>query len=109
MGFDIYIEEGRRALEALRRYREVAERSKEAARRVAKDARVYVFGSVLTGRYTAASDIDILIVADIGRDATDRLKAEIYRSVDAPVEVHVATPEQFERWYRRFVDRLEEV
>jgi predicted nucleotidyltransferase len=109
MGFDIYIEEGRRALEALRRCREVAERAKEAAKRVAKDARVYVFGSVLTGRYTAASDIDILIVADIGRDVADRLKAEIYRSVDAPVEVHVATPEQFERWYRRFVDRLEEV
>ncbi|MCI4464548.1 MAG: nucleotidyltransferase domain-containing protein [Thermoproteus sp.] len=109
MGFDIHIEEGRRALEALRRYREVAERAKEAAKRVAEDARVYVFGSVLTGRYTAASDIDILIVADIGRDVADRLKAEIYRSVDAPVEVHVATPEQFERWYRRFVDRLEEV
>ena len=72
------------------RYREAAERAKETAKRVAKDARVYVFGSVLAGRYTAASDIDIPIVADIGRDATERLKAEIYRSVNAPVEVHVA-------------------
>jgi hypothetical protein len=56
------IEEGKRALEALRKYREAAEKVKEAARKIAGDAKVYVFGSALTGRYTAASDVDILIV-----------------------------------------------
>ena len=109
MSFDIYIEEGKRALEALQRYREAAEKVKEIARRVAGDVKIYVFGSAATGRYTAASDIDILIVAHVGRETAERLKAEIYKSVDAPVEIHVATPEQFEKWYLRFIDKLEEV
>jgi predicted nucleotidyltransferase len=109
MSFDIYIEEGKKALEALRKYREVAEKVKEAARKIAGDAKVYVFGSALTGQYTGASDIDILIVADMGKEEATLLKAEIYKAVDAPVEVHIATPEQFEKWYRRFIDRLEEI
>ncbi len=109
MSFDIYIEEGEKALEALRKYREVAEKVKEAARKIVGDAKVYVFGSALTGRYTAASDIDILIVADIGKEETTLLKAEIYKTVDAPVEIHVATQEQFERWYKRYINRLEEI
>jgi predicted nucleotidyltransferase len=109
MSFDIYIEEGERALEAVRKYREVAEKVKEAARKIAGDAKVYVFGSVLTSRYTAARDIDILIVADIGKEEAPHLKAEIYKAVDAPVEVNIATPEQFEKLYRRFIDRLEEI
>jgi Nucleotidyltransferase domain. len=71
--------------------------------------KVYVFGSALTGRYTAASDVDILLVADMGKEEAVLLKAEIYKAVDAPVEVHVATREQFEKWYKRFIDRLEEI
>jgi predicted nucleotidyltransferase len=106
MSFDIYIEEGKKALEALRKYREVAEKVKEAARNIVGDAKVYVFGSALTGRYTAVSDIDILIVANIGKEEATLLKAEIYKTVDAPVEIHVATQEQFERWYKRFIDKI---
>jgi len=87
----------------------VAEKVKEAARKIAGDAKVYVFGSALTGRYTAASDVDILLVADMGKEEAVLLKAEIYKTVDAPVEVHVATREQFEKWYKRFIDRLEEI
>jgi hypothetical protein len=48
-------------------------------------------------------------VADIGKEEATLLKAEIYKTVDAPVEVHVATQEQFERWYKRFIHRLEEI
>jgi predicted nucleotidyltransferase len=62
---------------------------------------------VLTGRYTAASDIDILVVANIGKEEATLLKAEIYKTVDAPVEIHVATQEQFERWYKHFIDKEE--
>ena len=109
MSFDIYIEEGKKALEALRKYREVAEKVKEAARKIADNAKVYVFGSAPTGQYTAASDIDILIVADVGKEEATLLKAELYKTVDAPVEIHVATQEQFERWYKRFIDKIEEI
>jgi predicted nucleotidyltransferase len=109
MSFDIYIEEGKKALEAHLKYREVAEKVKEIARKIAGDAKVYVFGSALTGRYTAASDIDILIVTDIGKEEAVLLKAEIYKAVDAPVEIHVTTQEQFKRWYKRFIYKLEEI
>lgn len=46
----------------------MAEKVKEVAKKV--DAKVYVFGSVLAGRYTAASDTDVLIAAAIGDRAT---------------------------------------
>jgi HEPN domain-containing protein len=65
---------GEKALEALRKYREAAEKVKEVA-----------------------SDIDILIVADIGKEEATLLKAEIYKTVDAPVEIHVATQEHNSR------------
>jgi predicted nucleotidyltransferase len=84
-------------------------RLRKRREKIAGDAKVYVFGSALTGQYTAASDIDILIVADIGKEEATLLKAEIYKTVDAPVEVHVTTQEQFERWYKRFIHRLEEI
>jgi len=48
-------------------------------------------------------------VADVGKEEVALLKAEIYKTVDAPVEIHVATQEQFEKWYKRFIDRLEEI
>ena len=62
MGFELYIEEGKRALETMSNYVEIARRIKELASELVGNARVYVFGSVVKGRYTAASDIDILIL-----------------------------------------------
>jgi predicted nucleotidyltransferase len=45
----------------------------------------------------------------MGKEEATLLKAEIYKTVDAPVEIHVATREQFERWYKRFIDKIEEI
>jgi predicted nucleotidyltransferase len=46
----------------LRNYREVAKKVGSIVERFDPEARVYVFGSVVRGNYTAASDIDILVV-----------------------------------------------
>jgi len=27
----------------------------------------------------------------------------VYKEVEAPVELHVTTPDVFERWYKRFI------
>lgn len=54
-----------------------------------RQAKIYMFGSVVEGRYTAASDIDILIVTNLCRENAYRLKAEIYEIIDAPVELHI--------------------
>ncbi|WP_148682293.1 nucleotidyltransferase domain-containing protein [Pyrobaculum neutrophilum] len=89
-------------LSYLRNYRAVAELVKEVARWYDPEARVYVFGSAVRGDYTAASDIDILVVTNAVERKYD-IMTEVYRRTEAPVEVHVTTPQQFQRWYRRFI------
>ena len=109
MSFDVYIEEGSRALRVLENWREVAARVAEVVRRVLPGARVCVFGSVVEGKYTAASDIDILVVADVDAETAARVRAAVYSEVDAPVELHIASPAQYERWYARFVEKCVDV
>lgn len=107
--FDIYVESGRRALRQLANYEAVVEKVKSIVERFWRDAKIYAFGSAVEGKYTAASDIDILVVVDgVSRDEVFEVKAAVYREVDAPVELHVASSEEFERWYRRFVGMLKE-
>jgi len=57
------------------------------------------------GGYTALSDIDILVVLDDkpSRDEEYMVKAEVYRVLDAPVELHVASKMEFEKWYKKFI------
>jgi len=93
-------------LEELRNYMEIAREVKGIVRSIDPHARVYVFGSVVRGHFTAASDIDILVVTERVEEGY-RMMVEVYKSVDAPVELHVASPRQFESWYRRFIDERE--
>ena len=108
--FESYIESGRKALEQLNNYMEVATRVKGIVVGFWKDAEIYVLGSVLEGKHTAMSDIDILIVVNgVSREEAYKVKATVYKDIDAPIELHVASSEEFERWYKRFINRLEEV
>jgi len=107
--FDLYIELGERILEDLGKYRIIAAKVKDIVLRHHKNARVYVFGSVLSGKITASSDIDIL-VAELTNEEKEKLKADILREIGfSPVEIHVATEEELKRWYLKFIDRIEEV
>jgi len=109
-GFESYIESGRKTLEQLNSYMEIAKRVKGIVDEFWRDAKVYVFGSVLEGKCTPMSDIDILIVVDgVSREEAYKVKAAVYKDTDAPIELHVASSEEFERWYKRFIDRLKEV
>ena len=91
-----------RVLDMLRNYREVARRVKEIVRRLDSDAEVYVFGSVPRGEFTGASDIDILVVTE-RLDLKDKMRVDVYRSIEAPVELHVVSRKQLEKWYKRFI------
>lgn len=91
-----------RVLDMLRNYREVARRVKEIVRRLDPDAEVYVFGSVPRGEFTGASDIDILVVTE-RLDLKDKMRVDVYRSIEAPVELHVVSRKQLEKWYKRFI------
>ena len=97
-----YARSGRKALSDLRDYRRIAAAVKELASAVDPDSKVYVFGSAVRGDFTASSDIDILIISE-RKELEDEMKLSIRRKVDAPVEVHFSSHQQFEGWYRRFI------
>ena len=110
--FDVFAESGRRAMRFLRNYMDVARRVKEYVMGIDEEARVYVFGSVVEGRYTASSDIDILIVSDkIPPENRAEVKAEIKRLIglDAPIQLHIASRREYESWYSRFIGKRREV
>ncbi len=93
-------------LKYLENYLEVAKKVKQVVKTIDPEAQLYVFGSVVRRRYTAASDIDILVITK-----KPQLKYEIivqaYKSTEAPIELHVVTKELFEKWYKKFIDENE--
>lgn len=89
----------------------MAEAVKKIVLEKCRDARVIVFGSVVEDKTTAMSDIDILVICDLDVGERARLKIEIRRKLgyDVPVELHVASEDEFHRWYKRFMGAFEEV
>ncbi|ADC65217.1 DNA polymerase beta domain protein region [Ferroglobus placidus DSM 10642] len=86
---------------------------KEKAKELLGEAEVYVFGSVVEGKHTPASDIDVLVVSkNMPKKQSERgrIRAEILKSIDvfAPFEIHLANEKEFE-WYRRFVKNFVKV
>ncbi len=81
------------------------------------DVKVFLFGSVVRGDYVVGkSDIDVLVVSRRIPERVHRrseIVAEFLSAIGdlyAPFEVHFATPEQFEGWYKRFIkDDIREV
>lgn len=90
----------------LKDYRRVAISVKEIVKRFDPNARVFVFGSVVRGKFTGASDIDILIVTE-RIDLKYEIIVSVYQLIDAPVELHVVTKEQLINWYSRFISLQE--
>ncbi len=99
-----------RILDLISNYLEVGRKVKEIVKKFDPHAKVYIFGSVVKGRYTGASDIDILIITN-RKDLKYRMMVEVYRYIEAPVELHIVTNEEFREWYYRFIgsDELVEV
>lgn len=104
-GFEIYIEYARKIGQILENPREILERIKGEVLREIPGAKIYLFGSIARGRYTAASDIDVLVVAE-GLEAVkvDELKARIKGQYPwLPLELHIIDRRIYESWYRRFI------
>lgn len=89
-----------------RNYIKVASRIKEIVRSIDPDVRVYVFGSVVRGTATAASDIDIMVVTRM-IERKYEIMVKVYKTVEENVELHVITEEILEKWYKRFISSEE--
>lgn len=69
-----------------------------------KNSEIYLFGSALKGNQVAASDIDILIIAEVPKNHLKR--AEIISGIEEnaglpwnhPFEIHLINREEFEIW-----------
>jgi len=109
----MWIEWGLRRRKHLENWRQIAETICRRAKQLLGDVRVYVFGSIARGDWGPNSDIDILIVGNVPQDPIEIAKTRIaiLETVDpdAPVELHLATPQQYENWYRRFIDKAIEI
>lgn len=82
---------------------------------VLKDAQVYLFGSILEGNLVAASDIDILIIADVPKKHLKR--AEIIAKIEEksglplshPFEFQLLTQEEFDTWNKIYKIKFEDI
>lgn len=75
-----------------------SERIAYSAEKILGSCEVYVFGSIIRGQATGASDVDILIISDqLPENGRDRgnLKAKIEEASNLPLyhpfEIHLAT------------------
>ncbi|WP_460024170.1 nucleotidyltransferase domain-containing protein [Infirmifilum sp. SLHALR2] len=93
----------------LRRWREYAEKVARAVGDLAPGAKVFVIGSVAEGTPTIYSDVDILVVLDrVDMETKKRLLVDILERAidlyqlpwDAPVELHIVSREEAERYFR---------
>ena len=66
---------------------------------------VIVFGSVVEGKHTMASDIDLLVVLDsIERRDEILMKINEVLGEFHPFQIHLVTGKEFE-WYKRFIKK----
>jgi hypothetical protein len=106
----MYIESGKENLHYLRNYKNVAKKVKRIFEKRLNKVDVYVFGSLIEGKPTALSDIDMLIIADnISRQEIYELKTEAIKAIAAPMQLHVISTEEFQKWYKRFINKLEKI
>ncbi|BEP16700.1 nucleotidyltransferase domain-containing protein [Pyrofollis japonicus] len=95
-------------------WRQAAQIVARAAKALYPEAKVYVIGSVAEDRFTAISDLDILVVLPYDPDPRERLRIKISimrRAFDEglplhyPVDLHIAGPKRLQE-YRKYVKRM---
>ena len=96
----------RELLNYLKNYMRVAREVKGILKVIDPQVKVYVFGSVVKGEFTAASDIDILAVTE-AIERKKEMTIEVYKKIKAPVELHVTSPNKFKTWYMKFINANE--
>ncbi|MEM2926582.1 MAG: nucleotidyltransferase domain-containing protein [Candidatus Bathyarchaeia archaeon] len=86
---------------------------KEIGKKFDPYCRLIVFGSYVRGNMRPDSDVDILLITTLANNASYRcrLRAAIAREIGlvTPFEIHIITKEEYEKWYKKFIDVLQEI
>lgn len=103
--FDLLVESAKERAKWLANWRSAGAQIKKIAKKYYPDCKIIVFGSVVKNEYSVNSDIDVLIIRREHGGNDEKIRAEVLGILpEAPVELHFATQEQFNRWYKRFID-----
>ena len=92
----------------LMNYEQVGKTIKNICLKYDRKARVILFGSTVRGYWNGNSDIDLLIVIE-EQAAKDKMIVDVYREIEAPVELHSSSAETLANWYMRLIDVYKEV
>jgi len=101
--------------EMIKNHKEYLKTINKNIKLVLKESQIYLFGSIIEGNLVAASDIDILIIADIPKKHLKR--AEIIANIEEksglplshPFEFHLLTQEEFDKWIEIYKIKFEDI
>jgi len=86
---------------------------KNIALKYDEKAKIILFGSIVKNTSGPESDIDVLVITNLARDTTRRIKlrTEIMKTLgeDTPFEIHIVTVDEYRNWFRRFLDKYVEI
>lgn len=109
---DILIEEEKEKEIYFKNYLFYAKQIKKEAEKILGEVKVFVFGSILR-QNEPKRDIDILIVSKNLDDFKKRreVRVRVWKKIGifSPFEIHFATPDEYNGWYRYFLKRKKEV
>ena len=77
---------------------------KESILSADQNSRIYLFGSVVSGNYNMASDIDILIVTSVDRNIIQNALDK--ENLGFPFEFHIRTEETAEPYFRHVKEMI---
>lgn len=101
--------------EMIENYKKYLKNINEGIKSVLKDSKVYLFGSVIDKNLVAASDIDILIIAEVPKSHLKR--AEIIAKIEEkaklplvhPFEFHILTNDELKTWVKIYSFNFEKI
>ncbi|BFH74825.1 nucleotidyltransferase domain-containing protein [Sulfurisphaera javensis] len=113
MNWDLYLaREWEKRKYYLLHAREYVKKIKDiCVKEIDPECRVILFGSVARGNFRIDSDVDVLVITKV-RDEIDRARVsqKLHDAIGVrePFEIHIVTKEEYENWYKRFIDVYEE-
>lgn len=89
-------------------YKFYCQKIKREAKEILGEVEVLVFGSIVRGKFSPNSDIDILIISkNLSENQEERAKirTEIKSKISpfSPFQIHLATPKEYQNWYQKFI------
>lgn len=109
---DLLIQQRNEQRVYFKNYLKYARKIKEEVFKNLGPTKIFLFGSILR-KNEIPQDIDILIVSKVftNTEKKAKMRAKIWKKIGifSPFEVHFASPEEYDNWYKYFLKEKIEV